>query len=69
MVMKMVTKVIENRVKVLLPDIIDEEQSAFVQGRLITDNALIAMECFHWMKKKNGKKRHDGPESGYGKGL
>jgi hypothetical protein len=51
-VMKIVTKVIANRLKATLPDVIDIEQSAFVQGRLITDNALIAMECFHWLKKK-----------------
>lgn len=31
------------------------EQSVFVKGRLITDNALMAMEYFHWLKKK-GKK-------------
>ncbi|XP_058783870.1 uncharacterized protein LOC131658613 [Vicia villosa] len=56
-VMKVVTKVIANRIKELLPEIISEEQSAFVKGRLITNNALIAMDCFHWMKnKKVGKK-------------
>lgn len=54
---KIVTKAIANRLKRVLPKIIDEEQSAFIQGRLITDNALIAMEFFHWMKKKiKGKK-------------
>lgn len=56
-IMKIVTKTIANRVKPILPDVIDGEQSAFVRGRLITDNALIAMECFHWLKKKTkGKK-------------
>lgn len=57
MVMKVVTKVITNRLKELLPDIVSEEQSAFVKGHLMIDNALIAMDCFHWMKnKKVGKK-------------
>jgi len=51
-VMKIVTKAITNRLKHTLGDVIDIEQNAFVQGRLITDNALIAMECFHWLKKK-----------------
>lgn len=55
--MKMVTKVIANRLKLFLPDIINEEHSAFVKDQLIMDNTLIAMECFHWMKKKvKGKK-------------
>lgn len=55
--MKDVTKSIANRLKGILPDIISEEQSVFVKGRLITDNALISMDCFHWMKnKKKGKK-------------
>jgi hypothetical protein len=54
---KIVTKALANRIKTILPDVVDEEQSAFVKGRLITDNALIAMECFHWLKKKTkGKK-------------
>lgn len=53
MVMKLFSKSIANWVKQMLPDIIDVEQNTFVGGRLITDNALITMKCFHWMKKKN----------------
>ncbi|CAI8582897.1 unnamed protein product [Vicia faba] len=50
--MKLVTKTIANRIKQILHEVIDAEQSDFVHGILITDNALLAMECFHWMKKK-----------------
>lgn len=51
-IMKPVTKTIVNRVTQVLPDIIDEAQGVFVKRILITDNALIALECFHWMRKK-----------------
>lgn len=49
---KLVIKTIANRLKVVLSDLINESQSAFVQERLITDNALIAFECFYHMKRK-----------------
>ena len=54
---KLVSKIIVLRLKDLLPDIVTENQSAFVLGRLITDNALIAMEVFHSMKYRNKSRK------------
>ncbi|XP_021734057.1 uncharacterized protein LOC110700767 [Chenopodium quinoa] len=41
-----------NKMKLFLDKIITVNQSAFIPGRLISDNALVAFEIFHSMKRK-----------------
>ncbi|CAL5418073.1 unnamed protein product [Camellia sinensis] len=55
--LKIITKVLANRFKVCIKQLISPQQAAFVPGRLIQDSILIAHEAFHFLKhKKQGRR-------------
>ena len=56
-VFRITSKVIANRLKKILPSITSDTQSAFVHGRLITDNVLVAFETMHHINGRKGGKK------------
>lgn len=50
--MKLIIKVLANRLCVCLPLLIDQNQSAFLKNRCITYNILLAQEACHSVKKR-----------------
>ncbi|KAL0329011.1 UNVERIFIED_CONTAM: hypothetical protein Sradi_4887800 [Sesamum radiatum] len=53
---KILTKVLCQRIKPVLPSLISKTQSGFVPGRVISDNILLAQELVHEI----GNKRNEG---------
>eukprot|EP00253_Pinus_taeda_P008466 PITA_08466 len=53
---KLITKVIANRLKGILPAIIPENQGGFVQGRQLADNFILVQEAIHssQLRKEKG---------------
>ena len=52
---KIITKVIANRIKKILPKIIPENQGGFIQGRHIQDNIILVQEVIHSSCQRNEK--------------
>lgn len=54
---KIISKVISNRMKPIMPNVITENQRAFVHGRQIHDNIFVVHEAFHYLRSRvHGKK-------------
>uniref|UniRef100_A0A453I0W1 Reverse transcriptase domain-containing protein n=1 Tax=Aegilops tauschii subsp. strangulata TaxID=200361 RepID=A0A453I0W1_AEGTS len=52
-VYKIIAKSLANRIKPHLPDYIDPAQQAFIKGRRISDNIIIAQEITHTFSLKS----------------
>lgn len=50
--MKIITKVLANRMKSLLKAVIFDTQGAFIPGRLISDNIMVSYEVLHYLKRR-----------------
>ena len=51
-----ISKVLENQIKSILPNVISNAQSAFIPDRLIIDNTTIAFEIlYHMWNRRKGK--------------
>ena len=56
-VSRIVSKVLANRLKQILPNVVSKSQSAFIPNRLINNNTTVAFEILHRMRnKRRGKK-------------
>ena len=51
-VSRIISKVFANRMKPILPNIISNSQSAFMPGRNIRDNTIVAFEMIHCMRNR-----------------
>lgn len=53
---KMITKVVMNRLKPFMNDLVFSLQSSFISNRSIHDNTIITYEMFHSMRRMKGNK-------------
>lgn len=55
-VFKIMTKMVANRLKCLLPNLISKSQSTFILGRSIQENCILVFEVMHaYHQRTRGK--------------
>jgi len=52
---KIILKLLATRVIQVMSEVISDHQNAFIKGRQILDNILIANEVINFIKKRKGK--------------
>lgn len=52
-IQKIISKIVNNRLTLILPNIISLNQSGFIKGRSIGENVLLAQEIIHEIKTVN----------------
>lgn len=53
---KVITKLLANRLRLIMGKLVNPCQSSFVPNRQSRDNIIVAQEIFHSMRRKKGKK-------------
>lgn len=53
---KVVTKILVNRLKPLMTKLVWQTRASFIPGRSMIDNIIVAQELVHSLKKKKGRK-------------
>ena len=56
LVYKTITKMIANKLKMILPHFVGTQQISFVPKRHITENIVITQEVIHSMRRKTGRR-------------
>lgn len=49
---RIISKTLVNCLKLIIGDLVGNFQKAFIPGRQLVDNCLIAHEVLHWIKKR-----------------